>query len=204
MKKICLGILSVLILSSCASGYKEINPKSLNYVSKNIENNVLLEYKYDLLDKKYKKKETKNEVRLIAVKITNNTDKDLVFGKDLQLIYEDKSALSILSNEKLYKELKQSPASYLWFLLLTPTEFNSTSTNSNGQIQKTSSTPIGYALGPGLTALNMIVASSANEKFKNELDTFDLNNKTVKKGETVYGLIGINSKGYDAIKVKLQ
>jgi hypothetical protein len=204
MKKVCLGILSAFILTSCASGYKEISPKSLNYASKSIENNVLLEYKYDLLDKKYKKKETKNEVRLISVKITNNTEKDLVFGKDLQLVYEDKSSLSILSTEKLYKELKQSPASYLWYLLLTPTEFNTTSSTSTGQIQKTSSTPIGYVLGPGLTALNMIVSSSANEKFKNELNTYDLTNKIIKKGETVYGLLGINSKGYDAIKVKLQ
>jgi hypothetical protein len=71
-------------LRLCGAG---ISPKSLNYASKSIENNVLLEYKYDdLLDKKYKKKETQNEVRLISVKITNNKEKDLVFGKDLQLV----------------------------------------------------------------------------------------------------------------------
>jgi hypothetical protein len=31
---------------------------------------------------------------------------------------------------------------------------------------------------------------------------FDLNGKTIKKGETVYGLIGSNS--YESIKVKVQ
>ena len=68
--KISCVIVLVSILNSCASGYQKINPKGINYVSKNIENNILLEYKYDLLQKKYKKKETKNEVKLIAVKIT--------------------------------------------------------------------------------------------------------------------------------------
>lgn len=190
-----------IVVGGCASGYKKINPETINYASKNIESNILLEYKYDLLEKKYKKKETKNEVKLIAVKVTNNTEKDIVFGKDFKLAYENGNLISIIETEKIYKQIKQSPASYLWYLLLTPMQFN-TSTTSNGQVQKSSSTPIGLVIGPGLAGGNMIAASSANKNFKNELMEFEINGKTIKKGETVYGLIGLNSNNYDSIKVK--
>ena len=50
----------------------------------------------------------------------------------------------------------------------------------------------------------MIAASSANKNFKNELIQFDLNGKTIKQGETVYGLIGSNSNSYDSLKIKVQ
>ena len=192
----------VAILNSCASSYQKINPKTLNYASKNIENNILFEYKYDLLKKKYKKKETKKGVKLIAIKITNNSENDIVFGQDFNLVYENGNIINIIQTDKIFKQIKQSPASYLWYLLLTPMQFN-TSTSSNGQVQKSNSTPIGLLIGPGLAGGNMIAASSANKNFKNELLEFDMNGKTIKKGETIYGLVGLTSNNYDSIKIKL-
>ena len=201
LKISCLAVL-VAILNSCASSYQKINPKTLNYASKNIENNILFEYKYDLLKKKYKKKETKKGVKLIAIKITNNSENDIVFGQDFNLVYENGNIINIIQTDKIFKQIKQSPASYLWYLLLTPMQFN-TSTSSNGQVQKSSSTPIGLLIGPGLAGGNMIAASSANKNFKNELLEFDMNGKTIKKGETIYGLVGLTSNNYDSIKIKL-
>ena len=46
-----------------------IEPQSINYVSTNETDNVKLEYKYDLLDKKYAKKELKK--RLIREGLIN-------------------------------------------------------------------------------------------------------------------------------------
>ncbi|WP_348813587.1 hypothetical protein [Flavobacterium maritimum] len=210
IKMIKIGSLLVftILLNSCASGYKKINPQTINYVSRSIESNILLEYKYDLLEKKYKKKETKNDIKLIAVKITNNTEKDIIFGKDFKLSYENGNEVSLIETEKLFKTIKQSPASYLWYLLLSPLQFYSgTTTTSNGYYTETKPThtfPVGLILGPGLAGGNMIAASSANKNFKKELLEFDLNGKTIKKGETVYGLIGSNSNSYDSIKVKAQ
>lgn len=197
-----------MLLTSCASSYKKINPETINYNSKSIESNILVEYKYDLLEKKYKKKESKNNIKLIAIKITNNTGKDIISGKDFKLSYENGKEVSLIETEKLFKSVKQSPASYLWYLLLSPLQFYSgTTTTSNGYYTETkpaNSFPIGIILGPGLAGGNMIAASSANKNFKNELTAFDLNGKTIKKGETVYGLVGINSNSYDPIKVKIQ
>lgn len=208
MIKISSLLVFAMLLDSCASGYKKINPETINYASKNIESNILLEYKYDLLEKKYKKKETKNNIKLIAVKITNNTEKEIVFGRDFKLKYENNNEVNIIETEKLFKTIKQSPASYLWYLLLTPTQFYSgTTTTSNGYVTETkpaNTFPIGLIIGPGLAGGNMIAASTANTNFKNELMQFDLNGKTIKKGETVYGLIGLNSNSYDSIKIKMQ
>ena len=208
MIKNCSLVVFAILLNSCASGYKKINPETINYASKSIEGNILLEYKYDLLEKKYKKNETKNSVKLFAVKITNNSEKEVVFGRDFKLIYESGTEVRLIETENLFKKIKQSPASYLWYLLLSPTQFYSgTTTTSNGyytQTKPANSFPIGLVLGPGLAGGNMIAASSANMNFKNELMQFDLNGKTIKKGETVYGLIGIKSRRYDSIKIKMQ
>ncbi|WP_422079456.1 hypothetical protein [Ulvibacterium sp.] len=198
--KIPLLLLATLTLTNCASGYKMIEPKSINYISTYETANVKLEYKYDLLDKKYSKKELKKGVKLLALKITNNSDSDLMFGRDAKLTYADGTEIFILDNDKVFKTLKQSPASYLWYLLLTPV--NLYTTGSDGQ--QTSSTPIGLVLGPGLAGGNMIAAGSANKRFKTEMLAYDIKGTTIKKGETVYGLIGIKTDSFESLKLKIE
>ncbi|MBI6115878.1 hypothetical protein [Salegentibacter maritimus] len=202
--KITLLLVVALSLTNCASGYKMIEPKAINYISANENDGVILEYKYDLLDKKYEKKELKKGVKLVAVKVTNNSGKDLVFGRDAKLAYENGTEIYVMENEKAFKTLKQSPASYLWYLLLTPVNFYTSKTNSNGVQEQTSSTPIGLILGPGLAGGNMIAASSANKKFKEELLEYNVNGTLIEDGATRYGLIGIKTEAFDALKLKIQ
>ena len=57
--KITLLFIVIFTLTNCASSYKMIEPKFINYASTHKTDNVKLEYKYDLLDKKYAKKELK-------------------------------------------------------------------------------------------------------------------------------------------------
>lgn len=197
--KITLLIIIISTLTNCASGYKMIEPKSINYVSTNETQNVKLEYKYDLLDKKYAKKELKKGVKLVAIKITNNSNKDLMFGRDAKLTYENDSEIYVMENEKVFTSLKQSAASYLWYLLLTPMNLY---TAENGQ--QTSSTPIGLVVGPGLAGGNMIAASSANKKFKTEMLEYNINGTVIKKGEIKYGLIGIKADSFDSLKLKIE
>ena len=206
MRSIRITFLFVAIstLTNCASGYRTIAPKSINYISMNETENVKFEYKYDLLDKKYAKKEIKKGIKLVAIKITNNSGKDLMFGRDVKLIYENGKEVFVMENEKVFKTLKQSPASYLWYLLLTPVNFYVTETNSNGFQEETSSTPIGLVLGPGLTGGNMIAASSANKEFKEEMLENNINGVMIKDGDTKYGLIGIKADSFDALKLKIE
>jgi hypothetical protein len=197
--KITLLFIAISTLTNCASGYKMIEPKSINYISTNETDNVKLEYKYDLLDKKYAKKELKKGVKLVAIKITNNSEKDIMFGGDAKLTYANGTEIYVMENEKVFKTLKQSPASYLWYLLLTPMNFY---TAENGQ--QTSSIPIGLVVGPGLAGGNMIAAGSANKKFKTEMLEYNINGTLIKKGETKYGLIGIKSDSFDSLKLKIE
>jgi len=199
LSKIGFLLAIIIILNSCASGYQMIEPNKVNYNSNDTKNGILLEYKYDLLSKKYAKKETKKGVKVVAIKITNNSENDIVFGKDIKLSYENGNELYIMDNNKVFKSLKQNTATYLLYLLLTPMNLYTT---ENGQ--QTSSTPIGLIVGPGLAGGNMIAAGSANKKFKTELLKFDINGTTIKKGETKSGLIGIKSDNYDAIKIKTE
>ena len=50
----------------------------------------------------------------------------------------------------------------------------------------------------------MIAAGSANKKFKNEMLTYNIYGTVIKKGETKYGLVGIKTSSYDALKLKIE
>ncbi len=200
--RITLFLLSLFILNSCASRYRTIEPQKLSYNSHHEENGVLLEYKYDLLRKKYAKKEKKKDVRLVAIKIENNSGQDLTYNKDFTITYDNGSQPVLMEKENLFRSLKQKPATHLFYLLLLPVNFEVTS-SSNGIAESSSSFPIGLILGPALAGGNLIAASSANKKFKEELETYDLREKTIQNGETVYGLIGLRSDNYDALKIQI-
>lgn len=203
LKRIILSLAMIALLGSCASAYKNMNLGSLNYISNSTDENVKLEYKYELLNKKYKKKELAKGVRLIAVKITNDSGRDLMFGKDIKLTYQDGSTIYIMENEKVFSALKQSVPSYLWYLLLTPVNLY-TNESQNGFQTETTSTPIGLVIGPGLAGVNMIAASSSNKKFQQDLLNYNVNGVTIKSGENIAGLVGIRSDDYNAIKINIK
>jgi len=192
-----LILTAIISLTSCASSYKPTTPNTQNYMSSNEVDKVKLEYKYNLLQKKYAKKEVKKGVKVVAVKITNNSDRDLMFGSDIKLTFENGKQVSIVENNYVFKTLKQSTPIYLLYLLLSP--INIYTEDSSGS----NAFPVGLIIGPGITAGNMITAASANKKFKTELLEFDINGVLIKKGETKYGLIGIQSDSYDSLKLKI-
>ncbi|MBX2840138.1 MAG: hypothetical protein KTR26_00090 [Flammeovirgaceae bacterium] len=122
----------------------------------------------------------------------NNSTENIIFGKDY-IVYSGNRPITLLETNFIHAQLKQGVPIYLLYLLLTPMQFIST----NGE-----STPIGLVIGPGITLGNMIGAGSANSNFKKELENNLLNNKEIKSGETVYGLIGIVDNGYNQLTLK--
>lgn len=188
------------MLTSCAGKYKLIEPEKINYISTSRTSDVKLEYKYDLLHKKYSKKEVKNGIKLVALKITNNSDKNLVFGREARLIYENGSEVPVMENEYVFSLLRQEPAAYLLYLLLTPTQLYTE--NAEGEREKIF--PLGLILGPGLAVGNLLFASSANKQFRMEMLEYNILGTEIKKGETKYGLVGIRSDSFDAIKLKIE
>lgn len=194
------SIIAFSVLASCASGYISKNPASVNYYSTVVsEEKVTLSYKHNLLPKKYAKKEINRNIKLVAVQITNNSDKDYTVGKDFVFSYSNGAELNMVDNRSGYNSLKQTTAGYLGFLLLTPVTLNKD--DGRGNI---SSTPIGVVLGPGLTLLNMLTASGSNGKFEKDLLNNDISNKTIGKGQTLSGYIVYRGSGREAIKLKFR
>jgi len=201
MKKSILLLLISVLLFSCASGYKEVSPNTQNYLSTVESSGVLLEYKYDVITKKkYYKKEKKKGVNVAAIKITNNSGRDLLVGESLLLVDSKGVNLQLSSKENTYDALRQQSGFYFLYLLLTPMQVGA-STNQYGEVEN--GAPIGLAIGPGLSLGNFFVARSANKKFKAELMEYDFHGKTIKNGETIYGIIGVSGDSHEKIDIKV-
>jgi hypothetical protein len=190
-----------LILTGCAASYRPIDPPSLNYDSHVFQDGIGLSYKYDVLrekgNKKYAKKEDKKGLKLIAVKITNNTDSVINVGTDIAF-YIGQNQIFPLEPLAIKETIKQIVPGYLPYLLLSFTNLYV----SNGYSTKTF--PIGLILGPALTIGNMTLAGSSNKNLLNELYEYDIFNRNIQSGETLYGMIGVRYIGYSPINVTIR
>jgi hypothetical protein len=199
-----LIIMAVLLLSSCAAAYNSISPERLSYSSTNLDDAILFSYKYDVLfesgNKKYAKHEEKERIKLVSVKITNNTGKKININNDVTF-YAGNRPIVPMSTSGLAELLEQNTPIYLLYLLLTPLQL--TKTESNGYETRTEPIfPIGIILGPGITAGNMLVSSKANKDFKHELYNYDIN-REIDNGQTNYYLVGFRDIGYEPLTLKL-
>lgn len=199
-----LGILPIFFLFSCASSYKPIQPDTVNYSGTSTEGGVTLGYRYDVLrekgNKKYAKREPLKGIRVIALKVTNGTNTPLTIGQNCSLM-SPVGPVSMVDPSVVHSQLKQGVPIYLLYLLMTPV--NLTVTKSTSTSIETSRTPIGLILGPALTIGNMAAAGGANQNFLKELQKYNLANKTINPGETVYGLIGIRDIGVNPIRLQI-
>lgn len=185
---VCLLVISYLF-SSCAASYKPINPSKLHYPQSDQKDTF--QYKYDVLlysnNKKFAKKEIKTQIRIAAVKIYNNTGQTLKYGVNYKIFSDDRE-VDLLPIAEVTRHIKEIVPTYLLYMLFTPTTLTTTSGTSSNRI------PIGLILGPVLTAINVGVAATANKHFRQEMEEYNLAEKEIANGETVYGLIGIQSQ----------
>lgn len=103
----------------------------------------------------------------------------------------------------VHTALKQIVPGYLPYLILTALTLNITKPNDYGGYT-TDVYPIGFAVGPGITFGNMLVAGTANKNMLNELYNYNILSRDIPKGETVYGIIGVRDLGYIPISVRLK
>lgn len=191
------------LMCSCAASYKSIYPESIAYIKDNSSaKGVEVGYHHNILpekgNKKNHRKELKSGVQLIALKITNNTDTVLELNKNF-LLHSAESPLNVVPIDRTFFLLKQQPTWYLFYCLLTFSTYSSTTTSG---FSNTSDVNI-YPIGVPIALYNIIVASSANKKFKEEMIKYSPNNRAIKKGETAYFIIGINSTTFQPISLKM-
>jgi len=203
MKKMIFKFLTIaliFVLTGCASYYRQINPPTVSYDSRETNEGVVFSYKYDVLresgNKKFADKEIKKGVKLIAVKITNNTGSMLNIGRDIAF-YSGNKQLTPMNPIVIKESIKQITPGYLTYLLLTLVNVYVTNGSSTQTYQ------VGLILGPAVTIGNMAVAGAANKNLLKELDLYNIQDKDVEVGETVYGIVGFRDLGYNPLTLKV-
>jgi len=198
------------LLMGCAASYKSLNTESIPYIKDNSSAaNVFVEYHHNVLaearNKKYHKREINKGIQLVALKITNNTETDLEYNRNFQL-YNGQTVINVLPVNTVHSQLKQQSPLYLLYLLLSFMNVTTSSTTTTGSTINSSDVhvyPIGLVVGPAIALGNLAVASSANKKFEAEMIGHSIFNRVIKKGETAYFIIGVNSTMFQPISLKL-
>jgi len=206
MKHITKILILTIGLSSCASMYHPIEPRQLNYNAHDLQQGISFSYKFDVLaikgNKKYSKKEHSEKIKIVAIKITNNTDTLINFSNDLTF-YSDDKEIQLIDPIIIKDKIKQNALDYLPWALLTFLKLEFTST-TNGMITNREVYRIGLVAGPLVMGSNMIAASNANKNFNQEILEYNLWNLNIPSGETVYGLIGFYDDSYNPLTVKIK
>lgn len=195
---VCLAAASIFFIG-CASGYRAVNPNELNYTYGNVDNELLIEYNDQTLKGNYAAREIKSGVKLLAVKVVNNTGKTIVFGKDVKVFAAQKE-IPFISPDEFYNATDQNPNKSLKFLFLLPLNGYSSSERMDGNrvvSRKFRFYPVGIILAPILAFSNKGIANSANKKYKEDLTQKNILNKSILHGETVYGFVAIEALSVD-------
>jgi len=187
----------ILLIGGCAQSYYPLKPSKVTYNTSNNLEEISLNYRYDLLyekgNYKFSKKEKTHAMKLVAVKITNNTDRIINIGNNAAF-YNGNVMIYPMDAISIKNNLKQSVSPYLFYLLFTPLTF---SFNNSHPV------PVGLVLGPLLAGGNLLGASTANTNLYNELVQNDILNRDFQVGETVFGLVGFRNLDYAPLTIKL-
>ncbi len=172
-----LLLLTLITLQiSCASGYRTINPTTINYGSDIIPvgNDIEIKYHYNVLresrNNKYAKYEERSNYRLIGMLISNQGYDTLYFSEDL-VITDGVNELQPLGLEDINSFTQSANKTYLddddfdegWVVALT--------------------VPHGL--------FNDAVSSAADRKFMDEMELYYLVDSAIPPGTTVSGLVAL-------------
>jgi hypothetical protein len=187
-------ITATILLSGCAMFYRPISPDKINYNILEKQNGVEFSYHYDILknrgNKKMAKKEMYSGLKIVAVKITNNTDSSICIGSNYAF-FTGTNIVTPLPPVIIKNAVKQSVIGYLPYFIGALGNSNVT---YNGRVVSTFN--FGIILWPAIAIGNMVTASTANANLLKELYKYDLTGKKINPGETVFGIIGIQDSGF--------
>ncbi|MGI4871066.1 MAG: hypothetical protein ACRYFX_07795 [Janthinobacterium lividum] len=202
-----LLLASTLAIGGCAGSYTPIRPQRLaTYQAVSGPAPLQFAYQFDALrtrggNKKYVKKELKRGYHVVAVRITNTTAAEVNFSRDAVLYFGDRPVIPV-SNEIAAQDMKQGVFIYLLYLLLNFNVGGTTTTSYSGQTTTTGGTFI--PTGPFIAGGNILGASLANKNFQQELTQYDLTNRNIHPGETVYGLVCLRETGLSPLRLELR
>lgn len=190
--------------TGCAGSFSPIRPdKIATYTSVSSSSPVELGYQFDALrlaggNKKYIKKEGKNGYHLTAVRVTNNGSQPVNFSQDMNLMYGDRPVAPVPAAVAAH-DLKQGVAIYLLYLLLNVQVGGTTNPQTNVTTGGTF-----LPTGPFIAGGNMLGASGANANLRKNLEMYDLTNRVIKPGETVYGIVSLREMTVSPLRLEMR
>lgn len=196
-------VLFLFIVTGCSSSYRTINPSKLSGYTIKESNGIELDYQPAALNGQYLKHQQQTGYGLYAVRVTNNTSKPISIKNNVVITASGKT-LSYMELNVFYNFIQQNPERSLQFLFLLPLNGYTKSATTEGSTTTSSSThfyPVGVILGPALAFGNLAAAKGANEKFKAELDKYDILNKEIGVGKTEFGIIALNENPLNPLEL---
>ena len=201
--KFCTAGLLALT-TGCAGSYTAIQPNKIaTYISSPSASPIEMAYQFDALrqrggNKKYIKKEAKHGYHVAAVRVTNKSDREINFSRDVDFLYGERPVTPTPSAMAAH-DLRQGVAIYLLYLLLNP-RIGVTTDPRTGATSGGTTVPLGLFIAGG----NMLGASGANGNLRNEFSAYDLTNRTIKPGETIYGIVSMRETSVAPIRAELR
>jgi hypothetical protein len=206
MVKFIIGLL-LFFCPACATRYFVTDPST--YIWKISKTKDSLEY-FVLTDvfrktgnKKCFSKEKKHKMACVALKIINHGDSAVTLEPESFRFQADSNDIEYIEPMEFYKNVKQIPELYLFWLLVNPIivkqNFNYTyNPNVSPVSYKYYPIPLGLPIGIG----NFILANNANTKLKKDILDKQMLGKTIGPHQTLYGYIYIKRPTKLELKLK--
>lgn len=200
MKKIILPIF-VLIFSSCAYMYQPIKMETVNFAEQTDTNlKIAIQYSTDDLfenstNKRLYKKSIRKNTQPLVIKVVNNTEKEVYFDSLNIEIFMNYSKTQMLSNKEFYKTLKQKSSLYSLYLLGNSLAFG---LSSNGVVFNI----YPLILFSTISVANISLATISNQKIKQDISKYSLQNKVIPPNSEVYGLVFIKTDSINNVLIR--
>lgn len=200
MNKLKLLVVTLLLISSCATPYKTILPTNSTYQYKtNLTDSIQIYYDFNTMEKSgnrcYHHKENKNGVTVLSVRIENNSDSILKLSEDNLVINTNFETTSITQDPSTYfSRVKRNPDSFIFYGLLG---IRYSWTNHSNTI---SFNPIPLAFG----ILNYIQANGANRDLIQNIQEYIITGKTIEAHSALNGFIIISKISPQQLNFKLK
>lgn len=197
MKKLFQLLVITVLFSGCARTYHAIRPEIYNYDNKKFVTEELnVSYFYDVQNhsrnKRYARKERKQDFKLMAIKVENNSDSILILTRDNFYIKTASGRdIKIVAPEMYTKLVRQYSETFVLFYGIAGIGY--TWGEENGEkFSKVTYSPLPLIIGVG----NAIYAGISNSNQKKNLIEKDIFNKPIYPKSSIYGLIAISESGF--------
>ena len=197
MRKLFPIFLLIILITSCARSYHTIYPEFYNYDNKKpfIEG-ITVSYFYDVQNhvrnKPYARKERKNGLKLVAIKVENKSDSAITLTRqNFNIQTSSGRNIYILENSAYTSIIRQFPETFIIFYGLAGIQYEWGNVNGESYSRVTYN-PIPIIVG----IINAIIAGNSNSKQKENLEKNEIFNRTIHPNSSIFGLIAIKEAGY--------